>query len=139
MSRKFWIGWLVVFVVWMAAAYLVHDVLLESQYQQVAHLFRSDPEMQGMFPYMVVAHLLMAGAFTWIYSRGVSGAPWVGQGIRFGLAVALLAVVPIYLIYYAVQPLPAGLVHRQMIYDSLVVILLGILVAAVYRSRPAPA
>jgi hypothetical protein len=44
----------------------------------------------------------MAGAFVWIYSRGVADAPWVPQGLRFGLAVALLTVVPTYTIYYVV-------------------------------------
>lgn len=49
-----------------------------------------------------MAHVIMAGAFVWIYSRGVADAPWVPQGLRFGLAVALLTVVPTYTIYYVV-------------------------------------
>ena len=32
----------------------------------------------------------MAGAFTWIYARGVENKPWLGQGLRFGVAVAFL-------------------------------------------------
>ncbi len=139
MNRKFWIGWLVVFVLWMAAGYLVHEVLLGPEYRQLTTLFRPPEEASGMFACMVVARLLMAGAFTWIYSRGVTGGPWLGQGLRFGIAIALLAVIPVYLIYYAVQPIPGGLAHRQMIYDSIVVIVLGLVIAAVYRSRPAAA
>lgn len=34
------------------------------------------------------SHLIMSGAFVWIYSRGVDAAPWAGQGMRFGVAVS---------------------------------------------------
>ena len=37
-----------------------------------------------------------------------AGKPPVSQGLRFGLAIAALMTVPIYLIYYAVQPWPGA-------------------------------
>jgi hypothetical protein len=40
--------------------------------------------------------------------RGVEAKPWVAQGERFGIAVALLTVWPTYLIYYVVQPMPGA-------------------------------
>ena len=40
-----------------------------------------------------LAHVLLAGAFTWIYSKGVRAADWLGQGLRFGVAVVLLTIV----------------------------------------------
>ena len=62
--------------------------------------------------------------------------PWLGQGLRFGLAVALLAVVPIYMIYYVVQPMPGATVVKQIVFDAIVVLVLGALVAYLYRSTP---
>jgi hypothetical protein len=41
--------------------------------------------------------------------------------------------VPIYLIYYAVQPLPFALVLKQICFDTVGVVLLGITVAAVNK------
>jgi len=38
---------------------------------------------------MILAHVILAGAFVWIYSRGVEAKPWLAQGFRFGLAIAL--------------------------------------------------
>ena len=61
---------------------------------------------------MIFAHVMMAGAFTWIYARGVENKPWLGQGLRFGLAVAFLAVIPLYLIYYSCSRLPGELVGQ---------------------------
>ena len=63
----------------------------------------------------------------------------MGQGIRFGIAVALLTVVPTYLIYYVVQPMPRSLVTKQIIYDGILIVLLGVIVAAVYREKPSAA
>jgi hypothetical protein len=69
----------------------------------------------------------------WIYARGVEDTPWVGQGVRFGVAVALLTIVPTYMIYYVVQPMPGAMVVKQIVYDGILLVLLGLLVAYLYR------
>lgn len=80
-------------------------------------------------PYMLMGHVIMAAAFVWIYQRGIDASPWLGQGVRYGIAIAMLAVVPTYLIYYAVQPLPGSLVTQQIIGDGVLVVVLGVIVA----------
>ena len=106
MSRKFFIAWIVIFIAWIAGSYVVHGVLLNDDYIKSSGLFRSEAEAHPYFPIMVLAHVILAGAFCWIYSRGVECTPWFPQGIRFGVAVALLTIVPTYMIYYVVQPMP---------------------------------
>ena len=49
MNKKFFIAWLVLFIVWMAGDFLVHGVLLKSDYMQLAKLYRSDAESQAYF------------------------------------------------------------------------------------------
>jgi hypothetical protein len=134
MNRRFLLAWLVVFVAWMAGSFIVHGALLHDDYARLPHLFRPETEAQGHLPLMVLAHVILAGAFVWIYSRGVENRPWLSQGARFGLAVALLTVVPMYLIYYVVQPMPGTMAVKQIVYDSILVVLLGILVATLYRT-----
>lgn len=139
MGGKFVLGWIAAFVVWMAGSFVVHGLILGPQYAKLTSLFRQPPEAQQYFHFMILAHAIMAGAFVWIYSRGVEAKPWLVQGIRFGIAVALLGVVPTYMIYYVVQPMPGSLAVQQMIGDGLLVILVGIVVAFIHRgvSRPA--
>jgi hypothetical protein len=134
MNRRFLLAWLVVFIAWMAGSFIVHGALLHDDYTRLPHLFRPETEAQGHLPLMVLAHVILAGAFVWIYSRGVENRPWLSQGARFGLAVALLTVVPMYLIYYVVQPMPGTMAVKQIVYDSILVVLLGILVATLYRT-----
>jgi hypothetical protein len=134
MNAKFLIAWLVIFVLWMIAGVVVHGILLQADYL-ATNLMRPEAEQQEYMVWMIAAHAIMAGAFVWIYSRGRETKAWLGQGLRFGLAVALLAVVPIYIVYYCVQPLPGMLVVKQVVFDTIVVLLLGAVVAFLYRDR----
>ncbi len=77
--------------------------------------------------------MILAGAFVWIYARGRENKPWLGQGLRYGLAIALLAFVPIRTIYYVVQPIPGDMVVMQIVLDGIVVLVLGVIVAYLYR------
>lgn len=133
MNKKFFIAWIVLFVAWMAGSFLVHGTLLHDDYAQLPNLMRPEAEAQQYFGLMLLAHVVMAGAFVWIYSRGIESSPWLGQGFRFGLAVALLAVVPTYTIYYVVQPMPGALVGKQIVLDTALCVVLGIIVAFMYR------
>jgi len=139
MNKKFLISWLVVFVASMAGGFVVHVVLLGAGYAELPNLFRSDAESQQYFHLMLLAHIIMAGALVWIYQRGQENKPWLQQGARFGIAVALLGPVPLYIIYYVVQPMPGSHVVQQMVYDGALMVLLGILTAFMNRAPERPA
>ena len=78
---------------------------------------------------MLAAHLFIAIGFTWIYLRGCESKPFLGQGLRFGLAVAVLTTIPTYLIYLAVQPMPEALVVKQILFDTVAMLIMGVVVA----------
>jgi hypothetical protein len=133
MNRKLFIAWIVIFVVWMVGSFVVHGLLLHDDYAKLPSLFRPPAEAQQYFPLMILAHIILAGAFSWIYSRGVDATPWFPQGIRFGLAIALLTVVPTYMIYYVVQPMPGLHVVKQIVFDGILTLILGVIAALIYR------
>jgi len=138
MDKKFFIAWVAIFVAWMAGSFVVHGMLLHDDYAKLSGLFRPEAEAQSYFPLMVLAHIILAGAFVWIYSRGVEAVPWLPQGIRFGLAVALLTVIPTYLIYYVVQPMPGAVVAKQIVFDGILILILGAIAACIYRPPARP-
>ncbi|HZN04580.1 MAG TPA: DUF1761 family protein [Candidatus Polarisedimenticolia bacterium] len=123
----------VVFVVAMLLGFVVHGVLLANDYAQLTSVMRPPDEAQQTFPWMILAHLLIAVGYTWIYVRGKEPKPWLGQGVRFGLAVAVLSVIPMYLIYHAVAQFPLSLALKQIVFDTIGCIVLGIVVARVNR------
>jgi hypothetical protein len=135
MDKKFLIAWLITFVAWMFGSFVVHGTLLRDDYAKLPNLFRPEADAQQYFPLLILAHVILAGALVRIYSRGIEAKPWLGQGVRFGLTVALLTVVPTYTIYYVVQPMPGVHVLKQIVFDGVLTVLLGVLVAFLYRAR----
>ena len=135
MNRSFFIAWIVIFVLWMAGSFVVHHVLLHEQYAKFPNLFRPEAQAQQNFWLMVLAHVFMAGAFTWIYMRGAEAKPWLGQGLRYGVAVAFLTIVPSYTIHYVVQPLTADVVCGQIDFDGVLLLVLGAAVALLTRGH----
>jgi hypothetical protein len=134
MNKRFLLAWLVLFVAWFIGSFIVHGLLLHADYAQLSNLFRKEAEAQNFFPLMILAHIIMSGAFVWIYARGVEAKPWLGQGIRYGMAIVLLTTVPLYLIYYVVQPMPGATVVKQIVFDGILLLILGAIVAFMYRA-----
>ena len=136
MNKKFVVAWMVLFVAWFMGSFVVHGLLLHSDYMLLTSLFRAEPDQQKYFPLMILAHVILSGAFVWIYARGVEAKPWITQGVRFGVAVALLTAVPSYMIYFVVQPMPGVLAVKQVVFDSVLMVILGLIVAWLYRREP---
>jgi hypothetical protein len=134
MNKKFFFAWVVILIAWFAGSFVVHGVLLHDDYAKLPNLFRTEADSQAYFPYMILAHVILSGAFVWIYSRGIEPSPWLGQGFRFGLAVALLTIVPTYMIYYVVQPMPGMTVVKQIVFDGALMLILGVIAAFMYRA-----
>lgn len=143
MNKQFAISVVVLFVVSMLLGFVVHGFLLGGDYARlVPGMFRTPEDGHAHFPYMVAANVLMAIGYTWIYRQGRDDRPWLGQGLRFGAAVAVLATIPTYLIYFAVQPMPSDVVAKQIVLDTIAVLILGVVTAALNRagaSAPRPA
>ncbi len=71
---------------------------------------------------MVVTRLVRAGPIKW-------NKPPLAEGVRFGLAMAMVTVVPKFLIYWVVQPMPHVLPFNQIGFDTIGIVLVGIVVA----------
>jgi len=83
--------------------------------------------------WMLLAHALFGIAFAWIYLQGIADKPWLAQGIRYGIAVAALAIAPTYLIYHVVTPVPLGVAVKQIVFDTIRLVLMGVVLAWINR------
>jgi len=135
MNVRFWITGVVLFVVMMALGFLIHGTLLHADYAALPNIMRSEADAMAHFPYLLLAHVALAFGIAWIYQQGVKpGVPWVTQGLRFGIALAFVTAIPMYLIYYAVEQLPAGLVGKQIVFDFVGNIIVGLVAAFINKS-----
>lgn len=140
MDKRFWICGLVVFVAALLLDFLIHGLLLRGDYEALvgSGFVRGPDDARAFMPYMVIAHLLIGFGMTWLYRQvAPQGESSLARGLRFGLAFAIAATLPGYLIYYAVQPWPAVLVHKQMLFSSLAVLVLGMLLGYLNPRRAA--
>jgi hypothetical protein len=143
MNRTFVVSVVVLFVVMMLLGFAVHGLMLGPEYARLEGVFRSHEEANARFGAMIAADVLFAIGLTWIYRQGRDGSRSVlAQGIRFGLAIAVVKTVPTYLIYYTVTRMPSDLVAKQIVFDIVATVILGLVTAALnrdYDARPARA
>ena len=130
---KFVISVIVIFVIAMGFGFLIHGYILAPSYMALPGMFRAEKDAGAFFPYLLLAHVFIAVAFVWIYNKGKENKPFLTQGICYGLAIAAITAIPMYLIYYAVQPLPGLLVIKQIVFDSVSYVVMGVVVAWINR------
>ena len=130
MNTKFIVSSLVMGFASLMQGFLVHALALHNDYARLPQLYRPESQQQGQFGYMLLAHLLIGIGLTWVYRRGhEAGKGVLVQGARFGAAIAVLSTIPHFLIYFAVQPVPSDLVAQQIVFDSIGMLVLGVIVA----------
>ncbi len=134
---KFILAAIAAFLISFVYSFIAHGMLLHTDYGQFPALFRPDSEAMAFLPYLMLSHAVKGFAFAYVYRQGATaGVPWLTQGIRFGIIAALLITIPFYLVYFAVQPLPAVLVVKQMALDTIGTFLLALAVAYILRATP---
>lgn len=136
-AKKYLTSVLVVFVVYSALAYLVHEVLLRPDYDAVRSVFRPFPEFTRLMPLVYLGNLVFALALCLIYARGYQpGRNWIGQGARFGLIVGTL-LAPLALTEFVIYPLPGVLALKWILFGYFQLLICGLVVASIYQT-PAP-
>lgn len=134
--KRYFMALVVVFLGAYILGYLIHVVLLAQEYSYVKSLFRAPQDMQMMF--LLLGYLGFALGFVWIYAKGMEvGKPWLGQGLRYGAAVWLVVSAYMWFVGYALHPLGRRLVAKGLAYELIAYMLLGALVAAIYRKEDA--
>ena len=130
MDKRFWISGVVMTIATMLLGFLVHGLMLADDYNTlVGKVMRPQEEADTMMQWMLLADICIGFAMTWIYRQGIAARPTMSQGIRFGIAVAFLTVIPQFLIYWVVTAMPGAIVAKQLAFDSVRIVLLGVLVA----------
>jgi hypothetical protein len=125
------------FVILMATNYLVHSIWLMPDYDAIPLSHRSPWGIQHRFWALVVGQVFFSAMFAYIYTRGRENKSWIEQGIRYGILVALLTVVPTSLSEYTVYIIPYRLAIKWMVAGGIQLGLAGLVVAAIFKDGAA--
>jgi len=132
-DKKFWLGVVAAFVITMLGGFAVHATWLNADYAALPRIMRSEQDSMGYMHFMLLAHLVLSLGLVWIYRQGRRDGDWVGQGLRFGVAVAAVSAIPYFLIYHAVAQFPFELSLKQIVGDTVTLLAAGVAVAFVHR------
>jgi len=134
MNKQFILSVIVLFFVVFFFGFVIHGLLLADDYLAMPSLMRPEEEQMGLFHFMALAHLLIAIGLTWVYRMGrETDKDWIAQGVRFGIAVSVLAVIPTYMIYYVVQQTPEALAIKQISLETVGMVITGMVTAFMNR------
>jgi hypothetical protein len=131
MNTKFLLSVVITFIMFVGFGYLVHDVILGADYRDgvLRGIFRQHPTELKYLGIVLIGQAIGAVAFAWIYMHGKEDKPFMSQGMRYGLAVAALMVVPKFMTYFGITPIHHMLMVKQIIFESIAIILTAIVVA----------
>jgi hypothetical protein len=129
--KKVIIAVVVGFVVQLVGLFLIHSVLLRQDYVDTAALWRPHDEQVMRVWAMLLAVLIYVVGAVLIYMRGVEQKPWMSQGIRFGILLALVVVVYSSLSAWVIMPISHLLAVKWIVSESLLSVVFGLVVAGI--------
>lgn len=135
-SKRFWIAFVVVFVILEATSYLIHGVILGPTYESegIKEVFRSAEEMSANMWIMWVTDIIWAFFFTFIFVKGYENKG-IMEGIKYGIYMGIFFSLVIAYQNYTVLPIPYSLALQWFIYGLIQCIILGIVAAAIYKPK----
>ena len=132
MNKTFWIGFIVVYVVWQIVGFLVHGIMLGDTYRALWGVFRPEMEMNSMMWMMFVSSALYLLLFCYIFTKGYE-AKGIAEGLRFGLLMGLFMSIPMAIDQYVIYPLPANLSAIWLVSGVVSFMIAGAVFAAIYK------
>jgi len=134
---KFLLRTVVIAIAMFVLGFIGHQLLLGRDYASIEPIMRNKQDMMAHMPFALLNSLLFSAAFVWIYSHGRSSRPWMGQGLRFGIAVWAIASVPLYVTNYVIEPWPGIFVAKILAWELVAAIVLGIIAAGLAKNDSA--
>ena len=132
MNKRFWMAFVACFVASQAIGFLVHGVWLNATYESLAAIFRPKEQMDAIMWQMLVASAIAIFAFCYIFTKGYE-AKGAMEGVRYGVLVALLVAIPGAMMEHWVYPVPAALAMKWAAADAVHWVVLGVVMALIYR------
>ncbi|HKS80274.1 MAG TPA: hypothetical protein VJR23_02110 [Candidatus Acidoferrales bacterium] len=121
------------YVILMGTNYLIHSIILMPDYDAIPLSHRDNAGIMHRMWEMAIGQFLLAVVFAYIYRRGVERKSWAMQGIRYGILMTFLIVIPNSLSEYMVYLIPHILAIKWMILGGIQMILMGLAVAAICK------
>lgn len=129
-SKRMIVSTLAVFVTMMVFGVIVFGILMGDFYAANQGGLTVRPQGEELMGWLVVAELIMAYAFVWIWSHGVQGKD-INEGLRFGFFMGLFWAT-VELMNYAFMPMQMNVMIVGFILDLVMFMLAGAVLSIVW-------
>ena len=133
--KKMVLANIVVLVLTAVGTFLIHGMLLREAYGKFPNLLRTLNDSNDHVMFLMVGFLFFTLAFVWIYAQMKQGGSWIADGLKYAIAVWLIASVSRYAIYYAIQPWSSEVVWMQIGYELVLTLVLGAAIGFILREQ----
>jgi hypothetical protein len=132
MDKRLWIGFVAVIILVFAFDFVATQLVMKSELEATASLWRKPEEMK--WGVMIIADIFFAFFFTLIFSKGYEGRG-IPEGLRYGLYVAMMMMVPAAYMSYATMPVPYSYALKWFLSGTVQYMLYGAALALVYGMK----
>jgi putative flippase GtrA len=127
---------LAAWVVSIGLGYLINDIWLGRLYEANAWAFRRADDVATLLPLGLGAQLAAFCAFAFAYAKGYEGTgSGIGEGIRFGLVVAIMIDGFAVVWNYVTEPIAARLGVLQLVSQIGAFGIYGAIVGSIYQRK----
>lgn len=136
-QKKFWIAFIVIFIVYEITNFIVHGLILGSTYmsEEVQPLFRPQAVLDSTMWLRLFTELVWSFFFTFIFVKGYENKG-IAEGIKFGIYIGLFYSFVFAYQSYWMLPMPYTLALQWFIFGLLQCVVLGVVAAIIYKPKP---
>jgi hypothetical protein len=132
MNKRFWMAFAACYVVGQGLGFLINGVILADTYKSLSSVWRPEAEMQAKMWIFFLTSLVAIFLFCFIFTKGYENKG-IGEGVRYGALMGVLLSVPYAFDSYVVYPITGNLSVMWLVTGLAYWIVLGALLAAIYR------
>ena len=136
MNKRFWMAFAACYVIGQLLGFMINGVLLAPSYQAQAAVWRPEADLQAHMWVFLLTSLVAIFLFCFIFTKGYENKG-VMEGVRYGAIVGVFVTVPMAFDSWVVYPLPVTLAVKWLLTGVPYWIVLGAVLAAIYRKDAA--
>lgn len=138
--KQWLIASIAVFVVLSILEFLVGRFLLGPW---VAQLMPAAPQPENMMMarlWIYLGRLISSAMFAFVFTRGYEGKPGIGEGLRYGLWIALMVQLPVFFTSLVTTSFGVDFLITRLVASVVQMLVCGVVVGLIYKGqKPAAA